>query len=709
MNVRSRLSLAGLLFAAAPCVLAAEPGATELDQVQVTATREPELVDRVPASITVVSGNDIRARGANDLRTALELVAGVDGTPGGDSGPAGAVPSMWGWREQDNYLLVVDGVPWGGAFNPATPSIDFTDVERIEILRGAAPVMFGATSFSGVIHVIHFAAGDAPTTITVGGGSYGSAFGSGTTSLPAMGGFKQSLAANIERRKFSVDREDYERYHLFYRGAADLGIGRLRIDGDISVVPQTPANLIFRNGPQLRTDILPVDANHNPSDAKLDQDRYHLVVGFDSDLGIGQWSTSIAFTRTLDDIMRGFLRDYAPQTGVQAGDTEKPDDFDADGFQQKRQITDLYFDTHLTSKIGDELVWTTGIEHFYGKGKQNAINFGYFVSLDGKDAPAGADQHPDEIVRSEDERNFTGLYTQIDWRLASNVDVVAGVRLNHTREKALGQAIANDADQMEVGPLLTDSRSKTRVAGVVGASWTVFHEDRNRLTVYADYRNTYKPLAVDFGPEAEVSVGAPETAASYEIGVKGVALDGEYEYDASAFLMDVENGLTFDDLGNQVSGAKTRFQGAEYEGRFELIKDLKLALNYAYHDSRFKRLMLDATTDVSNNRLELAPYNVAGGGLLYLPAQGFNASAVARYNGPTRLNKRNTAPHGGYTVVDASIGYNFGHVGVHVSGYNLTDRRDPVAESELADVASHASSYFLMPARSIIGSISLAL
>ncbi|HZP11342.1 MAG TPA: TonB-dependent receptor [Nevskiaceae bacterium] len=706
-----RLPLAGCLAFFASWAVAADNDAapTELDQVQVTATREPELVDRVPASITVVSGNEIRARGANDLRTALELVAGIDGTPGGDSGPAGSVPAMWGWREQDNYLLVVDGIPWGGAFNPATPSVDLTDVERIEILRGAAPVMFGATSFSGVIHVIHFAAGESPTTISVGGGSYGSAFGSGNTSLPAMGPFKQSLAANIERRKFSVDREDYERYHLFYRGTADLGVGRLRIDGDISLVPQTPANVIFRNGAQLRTDILPVDANHNPSDAKLDQDRYHLVVGFDSDVGVGQWSTSVAFTRTFDDIMRGFLRDYAPDTGAEAGDTEKPDDFDADGFQQKRQITDVYFDTHLTSHIGDALVWTTGIEHFYGKGKQNAVNFGYFVSLDGQDAPAGADQHPDELVRSEDERNFTGLYTQIDWHVASNFDVVAGVRLNHTRERAQGQEIANDEDQMEVGELMTDSRTKTRVAGVVGASWTAYHQDKNRVTVYADYRNTYKPVAVDFGPEAEVELGAPETSASYEVGVKGVALDGKYEYDASVFMMDVENLLTFDDLGAPIANGKARFQGAEYEGRFELAKDLKLALNYAYHDSRFKRLKVDPDTDVSNNRLELSPYNIAGAGLLYLPMQGFNAAVVGRYNGPTRLNKRNTAPHGGYSVLDASIGYNFGRVGLHVNGYNLTDRRDPVAESELAEVVSGASSYFLMPARTIMGSISLAL
>ena len=92
------------------------------DSIEVTATRVPEAIENIPASITVVSGEQLRRVGANDLRTALSLVGGVEGTPGGDAGPAGAVPAIWGLREADAFLLVVDNVPWGGASNPATPS-----------------------------------------------------------------------------------------------------------------------------------------------------------------------------------------------------------------------------------------------------------------------------------------------------------------------------------------------------------------------------------------------------------------------------------------------------------------------------------------------------------------------------------------------------------------------------------------------------------
>src|SRR4029077_19364419 len=119
------------------------------------ATRIAEDIDTIPASVTIVTAEDLRNRGARDLRAALRLAAGVDIAPGGDAGPASFVPELWGLRELDAFLLVVDGVPWGGAFNPGLSTLDMPDVDRIEVLRGSAPVMFGATSFVGVIQVIH--------------------------------------------------------------------------------------------------------------------------------------------------------------------------------------------------------------------------------------------------------------------------------------------------------------------------------------------------------------------------------------------------------------------------------------------------------------------------------------------------------------------------------------------------------------------------
>ena len=686
---------------------------TLLDPIQTTLTREAEPVSRVPASVSIVSGDELRARGANDLRTALSLVNGVEGTPGGDGGPAGSVPALWGLREVDAFLLVIDGVPAGGAFNPSTVTVDLTGVERIEIVRGAAPVMYGATSFNGVIHVIHYAAGATPAVVSLSGGSYSSAGGSVTSSLPSIGGYKQSLSANIEKRGYKTDREDYSRYHLLYRGASTLDAGRFHVDADFSSVPQTPPSVLLRVGKSLRNDI-PIDANHNPADAKLNQKRGHIALGFDSKTGMGEWSTTLAGTRTTDDIVRGFLRGNAPDVSAAAS----PDGNDADGFTQKRQITDVYFDTHVTMDLTPAANLTYGLDYLYGKGKQNANNYAYFIPLDGSNAPSTENQSPDEIAISSNKRNFAGVYAQTDWRALPEVlDVLVGLRLNRTKETAAGQAI--DIAGAGAGDFAAShALTKTRLSGVVGASWYVWKRGNDALTLYTDYRNTYKPLATDFGPEAEVDVLQPETANSYELGLKGRLCDGRLDYDLSGFLLDFKNGLTFDSAGMRANGGKQRFKGGEIETRYALAGDLQVAGNYAYHDSHFVQFVTDDGTDVSGRRLEMAPYYLAGAGLLYTPPRGFNGSVVSNYAGMRKLNKKNSVRAGGYTTVDASFGYQFEKFGVHLNGYNLTDKRVPVAESELQEhVTNHdapafdlvASGYYLLPARSVMLNLSMSL
>ena len=720
MKVRTFLAVLAGFFVVIPSLHAAE--ATPLPVVQVTATRQATALETLPAAITIITGDELRARGANDLRTALSLVAGVEGTPGSDSGPAGSSPALWGLREVDAFLLVIDGVPAGGAFNPLTTQVDLTGVERIEVLRGAAPVMYGATSFNGVIHIIHYAPGSTHSSLSAAGGSQGSYGAAFVGDLPGLDSYSQSITANVEKRGFKVDRQDYNRYHLLYRGGSAVGeTAHFHLDADLSALRQTPGNVIFRNGASLRTDLLPIDANHNPSDAAIDQNRQQLNLGFDGHDGPRDWAATLSVARTTDKLMRGFLRDYAPSTGNienlcvggvpdPSGPDGKCDDFDADGYEQSRKFTEAYFDAHLTQHFGAaSLTW--GVDYLHGAGKQHAFNYGYYVSLDGSDAPAGAAQHHDEIVRSEDKRDFAGLYAQTDFKLGSTVDVLAGLRLSHTQEDTEGEEILNDMDQMASQGVTTDSRTKARLGGTLGVSWAVFRDGNNHLTVYTDYRNTYKPLAVDFGPEAETAILEPETSDSYELGARGTLLDGRVSYDTSVFQLDFRNLKTRDTLGNTVNAGKTRFRGGEVEVRVGLIEALQLMANYAYHDSRFISFNRDGTPGgvVDGRRLELAPYHLAGAGLIYAPTEGFTASLVSNYTGERRLNKSNSLHAGGFTTYDASLGWNFRRFAVALNGYNLSDRRDPVAESELSEGVSGASSYYMLPGARVMLNLSMPL
>jgi len=690
---------------------AAAEQAIPLHQVQVTATRKPEPIDEIPASITVVTGVELRARGANDLRTAFSLAAGVEGTPGGDGGPAGAVPSIWGLREADAYLLVVDGVPWGGAFNPATPSIELTGIERIEILRGAAPVMYGATSFVGVIHVIHHAPGDTPSELSVSGGSHDSFGLSGNAELHSHGDYQHALTVNLDHRGYDEDRTSFVRYHALYRGAVDLGAARFHVDGDVSILSQDPmGNLLLRDGPVLHHE-LSVNANYNPAGAALDQDRYHLALGLDGNNSLGDWSASLAVTRTGDDLLRGFLRGDAfldpPDAGVGDG-------LQADGYSQSREITDLYLDLHVTTDVSADLNLTYGLDFLHGEGSEHAINFGYCIDAGGSEQDCAGAHHADELVRSGDRRNFAGLYAQAEWRLSETVDVLAGLRLNHTQETAKGQAIDSTGPSPVIAFEGDDERSNTRLSGVIGANWHAWSSGDDALTLYGDYRNSYKPLAIDFGPEAETDVLEPETAASYELGARILLLDGMLDVDTSLFRMDFMNGLTFADDGTgnfvRANGSETRFQGYEIESRYHWLPQLQLAVHYAYHDARFVRFARDNGADAAGNRFEMSPRHLGGIGLIYTATTGFSGSLVADYVGSRKLNKSNTVEAGGYTTLDASLSYRLGKYRVQLSGYNLTDRRDPVAESELSEAVTvtGTAGYYRLPGRYVEVAVSFA-
>src|SRR5436309_12994071 len=75
-----------------------------VETVEVVATRLPESPHDVPASVEVLTGADLQSLGATTLRDALAAAAGVEVAPGGESGPAGAVPECRALRELDAAL-----------------------------------------------------------------------------------------------------------------------------------------------------------------------------------------------------------------------------------------------------------------------------------------------------------------------------------------------------------------------------------------------------------------------------------------------------------------------------------------------------------------------------------------------------------------------------------------------------------------------------
>ena len=669
---------------------AAEP--TTLDTVEVTTSKLPIALRDVAANVAIVTGDELRARGANDLRTALSLVAGVDIAPGGDGGPASSVPALWGLREFDAFLLVVDGTPSGGAFTPALATLNLANVERIEVLKGAAPVSYGATSFVGVIHVIHYAAGQGPAIVDFGFGSRGSARASVALPLSdSNAGWQQSLLADAEQQGLAADRSGWDRAHLLYRGAADLGAGKFTADVDFTQLHQDPVSPHPREGGVL-TSRVPLDANHNPRGAEQDEDRGQIALGYIAMTGLGEWSTRLAIARSNGSTIRGFLREDFEDDGVTPN---------ADGYQQDVHRTELYFDSHFATELGEHsnLVW--GVDHLYGKGDQTSNNFEYAVLPDGSNAPRYQTLHIDESTRLDDKRNFTGIYADLGFHLTDAWNVQAGLRYNRTRETRSGLEIDRTGPTPEIANEGSDRRNENRLSGAIGTSYQLWQQGSDGVAIYANYRDAFKPAVVDFGPEAEFDILKSESAHSSELGLKGSQMDGRFEWDLSVFRMDFKNlvvGQSVNGLPVLVNAGNERFDGAEAEARFNLVDNLGVVGTYAYHDARFQDYVQDFDgnlTQLRGNLLELSPQHVGSVGLVLSPAQGFSAHATAGFVGKRYLNKRNTSTADSYTTIDAGIGYTFDRWQLRLDGYNLSDRRDPVAESELGD-----AQYYRLQARS---------
>jgi vitamin B12 transporter len=151
-----------LLLAAAACAAVlpatasaqrpAEPDTFRLTPVVVTATRLGVPLAEVPGTVTVITGEELRQRGLRMVSEALRLVPGVNVVQ--SAGPGGLTSIFMRGGESDYVQVLIDGVQAndaGGAFNWAHLRAD--DVERIEIVRGPASVLYGSDAVTGVVQI----------------------------------------------------------------------------------------------------------------------------------------------------------------------------------------------------------------------------------------------------------------------------------------------------------------------------------------------------------------------------------------------------------------------------------------------------------------------------------------------------------------------------------------------------------------------------
>ena len=128
-----------------------------LDVKVVTASGYLQPVSEAPSTITVITAQQIKDRGYEQLEDALRDVPGIDMIH-----INGYAPTLFYFRgmygaENLRALLMIDGIVENnilGSNDMAGPVYSLHNVERIEVIWGPASALYGANAFGGVINII---------------------------------------------------------------------------------------------------------------------------------------------------------------------------------------------------------------------------------------------------------------------------------------------------------------------------------------------------------------------------------------------------------------------------------------------------------------------------------------------------------------------------------------------------------------------------
>ncbi|NVM78769.1 iron complex outermembrane receptor protein [Duganella sp. SG902] len=146
-----------------PCLLAAAVSlcfaahAEDVGTVTVTGSRFDADPALAPIGATIISADEIRRAGAGDVNAAIRKIGGVYGRQSLDGSPDfGLDLRGFGVNSSQNLVIVLDGVRLSESEQATAilSTIPIDTVERIEITRGGASVLYGDGATGGVINIV---------------------------------------------------------------------------------------------------------------------------------------------------------------------------------------------------------------------------------------------------------------------------------------------------------------------------------------------------------------------------------------------------------------------------------------------------------------------------------------------------------------------------------------------------------------------------
>jgi outer membrane receptor protein involved in Fe transport len=189
-------------------------------QIVTSVSKKAENIYETPATIMIVTREEIENRGYNDLIELLKDIPGFDLTM--FYGPEYTNVYQRGFRQNntEKTLLLIDGIEENDLWTNwayIDRQYPLSNVERVEIIYGPASTMYGPNAFSGVINVIMKNSVDAikpgrslGISAKVNYGTYNTA----TVDL-SISGKKRNVSFTVTGRLFHSDEMDISSQRYF--------------------------------------------------------------------------------------------------------------------------------------------------------------------------------------------------------------------------------------------------------------------------------------------------------------------------------------------------------------------------------------------------------------------------------------------------------------------------------------------------------------
>ena len=604
----------------------------KLVEVVVSSRRRIEKVQDVPIAVSVVTGKQAEAAGAFNVNRIKELVPSVQlysSNPRNTGINIRSLGSPFGLTNDGidpGVGFYVDGVYYA---RPAATTLDFIDVEQIEVLRGPQGSLFGKNTTSGAFNITSrkpsFTPG-ADFEISYGNYAFLQAKASITGALGKKvagrlsfsGTQRDGLIDNVVtgRPTNTLNNQGF-RGQLLWTPTENTNV---TFAGDLTTQrPDGYAQVVAGVAPTQRAayrqfDAIIKDLNYqlpslNAFDRKIDhdtpwrsgQDLGGISLNIDTKIGGGTLTSTTAWRFWNWDPSND--RDF---TGLQVlAKSQNP--------TRQTQVTqEVRYAGQLTSKISgvagvffiDQTSQTNGTEES-GNAQWRFSQSSTSPLWKTPGLFEGYGIHTDARIRA----SSAAVFGQIDWALTERFHVLPGLRYNfdkkdaHYSRKTYGGLQTTDPALLALKKSVYSDQafdSDTDNTDFSGNITLTYKADK--INIYATAAKSYKPVGVNVAglpsnsagqPMTELAVIKPEKVYHYEVGVKTSPFKNSifnltfFNTDIKDFQTNVQAAELGVNRGYLANADKVRVRGAELDASFVISSHLTINGAATYTDGKY--------------------------------------------------------------------------------------------------------------------------